>query len=222
MITIHHNIYLPHEVEAKTSSHMIDVFYEWTGKRAISLNSDSKLSYLFIVTGETKIELSLGTLWATTAIDVWWLCLATPWSDIEVKIKATLGHDVCTTNMHIVSFLMEGGKCNVDGWLSMEKWIHQGVWHLLEENILLGNNIQLRTLPMLDVQSNDVQASHGATIQRLDEEKLFYLTSKWIPLSEAKSLMITSYFDTLFESFGEEKIVTELKEQYLQKILSNL
>jgi len=43
---------------------------------------------------------------------------------------------------------------------------------------LLGKNIQIKTLPMLDIQSNDVKASHGATIQRLDEEKLFYLTSK--------------------------------------------
>ncbi|MBP7848546.1 SufD family Fe-S cluster assembly protein [Patescibacteria group bacterium] len=48
----------------------------------------------------------------------------------------------------------------------------------MEETILLGEDIQIRTLPMLDVQSSDVKASHGATIQRLDEEKLFYLTSK--------------------------------------------
>lgn len=75
---------------------------------------------------------------------------------------------------------------------------------------------------MLDVQSNDVQASHGATIQRLDEEKLFYLTSKWIPLVEAKRLMVSSYFDKLFEAFGDQKEVVELKENYLKQVLQTL
>ena len=50
--------------------------------------------------------------------------------------------------------------------------------YLAEENMLLGHKIQVKTLPMLDVRSSDVKASHGATIDRLDEQKLFYLTAK--------------------------------------------
>jgi len=41
--------------------------------------------------------------------------------------------------------------------------------HLLEENIVLGKKVKVKTLPMLDVRSSDVSASHGAKIDRLDE-----------------------------------------------------
>jgi Fe-S cluster assembly scaffold protein SufB len=49
---------------------------------------------------------------------------------------------------------------------------------LAEENLLLGKKIQIKALPMLDVRSNDVKASHGSTISRLDDQKIFYLTAK--------------------------------------------
>ncbi|NOZ45140.1 MAG: SufD family Fe-S cluster assembly protein [bacterium] len=35
----------------------------------------------------------------------------------------------------------------------------------MEENIILGPHIHIKTLPILDIHSNDVQASHGAKIQ---------------------------------------------------------
>lgn len=62
--------------------------------------------------------------------------------------------------------------------------------HLLEENIILGEDVQLKTLPMLDVRSNDVSASHGARIEKLDAKKLFYLESKGIAPVESKRLMV--------------------------------
>ncbi|MBU0626292.1 SufD family Fe-S cluster assembly protein [Patescibacteria group bacterium] len=34
------------------------------------------------------------------------------------------------------------------------------VGHLLEENVILGQNVSIRTLPILSVASKDVQASH--------------------------------------------------------------
>ncbi len=62
MVTINHNIYRPHIVEAKLSSQMIDVFSTGNGEREIGLEIDSKLTYLFITTGDAKVKLSLGTL----------------------------------------------------------------------------------------------------------------------------------------------------------------
>jgi hypothetical protein len=41
---------------------MIDVFSSGNGEREIGLEIDSKLTYLFITTGDAKVKLSLGTL----------------------------------------------------------------------------------------------------------------------------------------------------------------
>lgn len=66
----------------------------------------------------------------------------------------------------------------MDGSIVISPDIVKASGHLLEENIILGERVQISTLPMLDVRSNDVSASHGARIEKLDVKKLFYLESK--------------------------------------------
>jgi Fe-S cluster assembly protein SufD len=61
----------------------------------------------------------------------------------------------------------------------------------LEENILLGDKLKIKTLPMLDVRSNDVKASHGARIEKLDPQRLFYLQSRGLDDTQAKNLIIS-------------------------------
>ncbi|MBR2157955.1 SufD family Fe-S cluster assembly protein [bacterium] len=48
----------------------------------------------------------------------------------------------------------------------------------MEESILLSKNVNIKSLPVLDIHSKNIQASHGAKIYRLDDDKLFYLESK--------------------------------------------
>ena len=47
---------------------------------------------------------------------------------------------------------------------------------------------------IFDVQSNNIQAAHGAKIYRLDTEKLFYLQSKGLDSDQARQLLISSIF----------------------------
>lgn len=68
--------------------------------------------------------------------------------------------------------------------------IHQSAGYLSEENIILGEKTTIKTLPMLDVRTHDVKASHAATIQRLDPQKVFYVTSRGISDSDAQRLLV--------------------------------
>jgi Fe-S cluster assembly protein SufD len=61
---------------------------------------------------------------------------------------------------------------------------------LLEENVILGERVHLKTLPVLEVKSDDVKASHGAKIDKLDPQKLFYMTSKGLDKTLSKKLIL--------------------------------
>ncbi len=222
MLTIYHNQYTSLSINDQESLQVIDIFSTWKGSRKIELGEGSRLNYLFIATQTCEVTLDFQTMSSGAKATICGLCLATTWSEITIKVNAYLRHDSSEANIHLVSFIGEWGKCVLDGGVILEKNITQGIGHLLEENILLGKDLQIKTLPMLDVRSSDVQATHGATIQRLDSEKLFYLTSKWIPLSESKKLMIWSYFDRLFEIFTQNAEATEIKEKYLMHLLKTL
>ncbi|MBP7841354.1 SufD family Fe-S cluster assembly protein [Patescibacteria group bacterium] len=49
---------------------------------------------------------------------------------------------------------------------------------MLQENLLLGKQLTLKSKPQLDVHSHDVSASHGARFESFDANKIFYMTAK--------------------------------------------
>jgi Fe-S cluster assembly protein SufD len=124
----------------------------------------------------------------------------------------------------MVTMLVEGADCNVSGDVQIFPDIIKAEGRLLEENIVLGKKIKIHTLPKLDVRSNDVSASHGARIEKLDEKKLFYLESKGISKQDAKRLMLEGYVTTMFEKMvisNQQQVtgIEEMKKEVMGRVL---
>lgn len=54
------------------------------------------------------------------------------------------------------------------------------------------------------MHSDDVEAGHAARIERVSDEKLYYLRARGIPKDDATVMMIESAVAGLFEGLGEE------------------
>ena len=54
-------------------------------------------------------------------------------------------------------------------------------------NLLLSDDAQIDTKPQLEIYADDVKCTHGATIGQIDENALFYLRSRGIDESSARS-----------------------------------
>ena len=78
-------------------------------------------------------------------------------------------------------------------------------------NLLLGDDCRAQSLPQLEIYADDVKCSHGATFGRIDEEGLFYLRSRGIPLDRARKLQMTAFASEVLEGLPEE-IVSEALE----------
>lgn len=60
-------------------------------------------------------------------------------------------------------------------------------------NLLLSNNAEVDTKPELEIYADDVKCAHGATVGQLDEDMLFYLRSRSIDETTAKSLLTYAF-----------------------------
>ncbi|GHN02838.1 Fe-S cluster assembly protein SufD [Cytophagales bacterium WSM2-2] len=60
-------------------------------------------------------------------------------------------------------------------------------------NILLTDSATINTKPQLEIWADDVKCSHGCTTGQLDEEALFYLRSRGIPLTTAKAMLLYAF-----------------------------
>lgn len=61
------------------------------------------------------------------------------------------------------------------------------------KNILLSGLASVNTKPQLEIFADDVKCSHGCTIGRLNEEGMFYLRSRGIEESMARSLLLNAF-----------------------------
>ncbi|MFA7284737.1 MAG: SufD family Fe-S cluster assembly protein [Candidatus Absconditabacterales bacterium] len=115
-------------------------------------------------------------------------------------ISAQLRGKKTLANIHIISFVCNQLPLHVDGNITIPQTGDQATGKLLEEVIILGEYSHTLTKPVLDIKNNNVSASHGARIHRIDETKLFYLRSRGLSESQAKEVVIAGMIHSLFES----------------------
>jgi Fe-S cluster assembly protein SufD len=64
---------------------------------------------------------------------------------------------------------------------------------LNSRNLLLTNTAEIDTKPELEIFTDDVRCSHGATTGQLDANALFYLRTRGIGPDEARQMLITAF-----------------------------
>lgn len=82
-------------------------------------------------------------------------------------------------------------------------------------NILLTDTASINTKPQLEIWADDVKCSHGCTSGQLDEEALFYLRSRGIPINEAQAMLLYAFAAETLEPIKN----AELKS-YLDGLIS--
>ena len=82
--------------------------------------------------------------------------------------------------------------------------------------IMLSDTSEIRSKPELEIYADDVACAHGNTIGALDENALFYMRQRGIPLAEARALLteafLASVFDTLEDEVMRESLLEKLRE----------
>ncbi len=59
--------------------------------------------------------------------------------------------------------------------------------------------------PILKIDENDIEASHAAVVGKINDEHLFYLTSRGISEADAKQLITLGYLKPILEGFTNEQ-----------------
>jgi len=61
------------------------------------------------------------------------------------------------------------------------------------KNLLLSDDATADTKPQLEIYADDVKCTHGATIGQLNDESIFYLRARSIPLEKARRMLIHAF-----------------------------
>jgi len=78
--------------------------------------------------------------------------------------------------------------------------------------LMLSEDAEADNKPELEIFADDVQCGHGATVGDLDEDLLFYLRARGIPLDEAEALLIQAFVGDAVEGIEHAGLREALME----------
>lgn len=82
--------------------------------------------------------------------------------------------------------------------------------YLTQEVLMLDPTAKVDAVPGLEIKTNDVKASHSATVTRLTPEDLFYFASRGIPKKEARAMYVQGFLGAITERITDEKARGEI------------
>lgn len=81
----------------------------------------------------------------------------------------------------------------------------------LNRNLLLSDGARADSVPNLEIETGEiVGAGHASTTGRFDDEQLFYLMSRGIPMDEARRLVVRGFFAEIISFIEDEEIQDRL------------
>lgn len=94
-----------------------------------------------------------------------------------------------------------------------ESWLH-------DDALLLSKKAHIDSVPALEIAANDVKAYHGATVGAIDEEQIFYMTSRGIERESAEKMIALGFFEPAIERFPTQALRERLRSALEEKVRS--
>ncbi|KKW06153.1 MAG: SufBD protein [candidate division CPR1 bacterium GW2011_GWC1_49_13] len=105
-------------------------------------------------------------------------------------------------------------RARIKGLIKIEKGAPGSRDFLEERTLLLGTEATVETVPDLEIEENDVSASHAASTARVGEEELFYLNSRGISEKDATRLLVEGFLAAALPVEGKagKAVVSKLRK----------
>jgi Fe-S cluster assembly protein SufD len=87
-------------------------------------------------------------------------------------------------------------------------------------NLLLSSTARADSIPGLEIDTNDVRCTHGATAGPVDPMLRFYLMSRGIPTAEAERMVVQGFLGEALERIPDERIRGALADAVMRRIPS--
>ena len=84
-------------------------------------------------------------------------------------------------------------------------------------NLLLSDDAEANSMPGLEILADNVRCTHGATSGQIDEDELFYLRSRGIPVPVAQRLVVTGFLNEVIQRLDQSAIADHLNRLVEEK-----
>ena len=112
----------------------------------------------------------------------------------------------CTSDFLYKAVLQDRSRTVWRGMIKVDVGADKTDGYQRNDNLLLSDNARADSIPGLEIKADDVRCTHGSTSGRVDEELIFYAQSRGFTRVEAVRLIVTGFFQQIFDRVTIESV----------------
>lgn len=160
--------------------------------RCIGANAKSTVDWIFSANGKEKQSVSVRNIFDA------------PEGGGEITLQGVAEEKAFVTCHGMIEITEKGRGTNT---------------YLTEDVLMLDSTAHVDAVPALEIRTNDVKASHSATVSRVTAENLFYLQSRGIDEVKARQMFVEGFLGALTERIADEEIRARVKEAIVREVV---
>lgn len=138
----------------------------------------------------------------------------------HVAHHTTIIHEAsnCSSKEEYRGLIDDSAHAVFDGIIKVERGTTGTSAHQQNHNLLLSDSATVNTKPHLEIDSDDLAASHGATIGALDPDQLFFLRARGIDEDQARAILTYSFVRTILDRISCTSVRGLLADRLLSRM----
>ncbi len=108
----------------------------------------------------------------------------------------------CSSRQHFKSVAADLSRSSVDGTIIVAVDAQGTNAYQLINNLMLSDDARTDSKPQLMIHADDVKCSHGATTGKLDPAQQFYLESRGLSATQARTLLTVAFIAEILDKVG--------------------
>lgn len=126
----------------------------------------------------------------------------------DLKLKVVTVHQKPNTHAETMIHALVTGcaQVQIKGLIRIKKKAQRVTDFLTERVLLLSANARAIAEPELEIEADEVRASHAATVSSLDTNELFYLMSRGVSARQAEELVVAGFINQVLTRIDDVKI----------------
>lgn len=184
-----------------------------SGNHSFSVKRDADLELLLLPSSKESLTVEVELAEPGAYVEIKGLAIASDTEELKTTILVEHLVENTASNQVIKSIGADEASISVISKIVIVDGADNTEAHLLNKNILLSDTAKVEAKPELEIDHDNVICTHGSATGQLDEEALFYLTSRGISRKDASKLLLEAFVkDILEDEPQEQEYLTKLQE----------
>jgi Fe-S cluster assembly protein SufD len=140
--------------------------------------------------------------------------------DQHFDIAARVWHNTAHTNADLVTrgVLDDEARSVYEGVQDVGRDAWDTNSYQRENTLMLSDESEADASPKLIINNHDTEASHSATVGQIDEEDMFYMTSRGLDDVSARNMLVEGFFVPVLEEVEVEELREDLETRIEQRL----